>query len=161
MSYQDWLPASWSKHERDDEGPFGALRKQIDGLFDDFGNGFFAGQDAMTVRSNVSETDKDICITAELPGLTDKDVDVSVAGHQITIKGEKKSEVDEKKEKEGRQFHRIERSSGAFHRTMTLPFEIDPDMVKADVKNGVLTVTVPKPPELVEKTKKIKVTHSQ
>ena len=161
MSYQDWLPASWAKHKHDDEGPFGAFRKQVDDLFDDFGNGFFAGRDALTVRSNVSETDKEICITAELPGLTDKDVDVAVAGNQITIKGEKESELDEKGEEEGREFHRVERTSGAFRRMMTLPFEIDPDAVNADVKDGVLTVTIPKPVEMVEKTKKIKVTHSQ
>ena len=160
MSYQDWLPASWGKHKSQDKGPFVALRKQVDDLFDDFGNGFFAGRDALTVRSNISETDNEICITAELPGLTDKDVDVSVAGNQITIKGQKKSEVDEKGEEDGREFHRIERTSGAFRRMMTLPFEIDPDAVTADVKDGVLTVTIPKPPEVVEQTKKIKVTHS-
>jgi len=161
MSYQDWLPTSWTKHNIEENGPFVSLRKQVDDLFDDFGNGFFSGRDALTVRSNVSETDKDICITAELPGLTDKDVDVSVVGNQITIKGEKKSELDEKGEEEGREFHRIERTSGAFQRMMQLPFEIDPDAVKADVKDGVLTVTIPKPAEIVEKTKKIKVTHSQ
>lgn len=161
MSYQDWLPTSWAKNKHDDEGPFVALRKQVDDLFDDFGNGFFSERNALSVRSNVSETYKEICITAELPGLTDKDVDVSVVGNQITIKGEKKSEVDEKGGDEGREFHRVERISGAFHRMMTLPFEIDPDEVKADVKDGVLTVAIPKPPEMVEKTKKIKVTHSQ
>ena len=161
MSYQDWLPTSWAKNKHDDEGPLVALRKQVDDLFDDFGNGFFSERNALSVRSNVSETDKEICITAELPGLTDKDVDVSVVGNQITIKGEKKSEVDEKGEDEGREFHRVERTSGAFRRMMTLPFEIDPDKVEADVKDGVLTVTIPKPPEMVEKTKKIKVTHSQ
>lgn len=161
MSYQDWLPTSWAKPKPEEDRPFFALRKRVDDLFDDFGNGFFAGSDALKVRSNVSETEQEICITAELPGLTDKDVDVSVAGNQITIKGEKKSELDEKGEEEGRQFHRIERTSGAFQRMMQLPFEIDSDAVKADVKDGVLTVTIPKPPEMVEKVKKVKVTHSQ
>ncbi len=110
------------------------------------------------MRSNVSETDKEICITAELPGMDQKDIDISVAASRITIKGEKKSEKEEKKEEEGRQFHRIERSSGSFQRSISLPFYIDPDKVGAEFKNGVLTVTIAKPPEVAEKTKKIEVT---
>jgi len=58
------------------------VRRQVDDLIHDFGDGFFAGRDALPARSNVSETDKEICITAELPVLTDKDVIVSVTGNQ-------------------------------------------------------------------------------
>ena len=159
MSYQDWLPAAW-RHSSEDENPFHALRKQIDTMFEDFDNGFLDHSGAFAVRSNVSETDGEICITAELPGLTDKDVDVSVVGDQITIKGEKKSEKDEKTEKEGREFHRIERMSGAFRRSMKLPFDIEADEVDAKVKDGVLTVSIPKPPEVKAKTKKVEVKHA-
>lgn len=160
MSYQDWLPTSWTHHKEGPAAPLVSLREQVDSLFNDFDKNFFAQNNNFSVRSNVSETDKEICITAELPGLSEEDVDVSVVGNQITIKGEKKSEVDEKTEEEGRQFHRIERSSGSFQRVMSLPFEIDSASVKADVKQGVLTVKIPKPAEIIEKTKKIKVTQS-
>ncbi len=158
MPYQDWLPAAW-RHSPDEENPFHALRKRIDTMFEDFDKGFPDRSAALAVRSNVSETDSEICITAELPGLTDKDVEVSVAGDQIVIKGEKKSEKDEKTEEEGREFHRIERMSGSFHRSMRLPFEIDTDKVDAKVKDGVLTVTISKPPEAKAQTKKIEVKH--
>ena len=160
MSYQDFLPASWIRNRPGQEHPLAALRKEVDSLFDNFGSDLFSGESEVRIRSNVSETDKDFCITAELPGLTEADVDVSVTGDRIVIKGEKRSEKEEHKDEEGRQYHRIERTAGAFERVMTLPFNIDPDKVQAVVKDGVLTVTVPKPPEAVEKTKKIKVAHA-
>lgn len=159
MTYKNWLPAAW-RHASQDENPFSALRKQIDSMFDDFDGGFLDQKSDFAVRSNVSETDGEICITAELPGLTDKDVDVSVTGDLVTIKGEKKSEKEEKGEEEGREFHRVERMSGSFQRSLRLPFDIDADNVKADVKDGVLTVTIPKPPEIKAKTKKIDVKHA-
>ena len=158
MSYQDWLPAAW-KTSAVEETPFHTLRKQIDNMFEDFDNGFLDRSAAFSVRSNVSETEDEICVTAELPGLTEEDVEVSIAGDQITIQGDKKSEKDERKEEEGREFHRVERISGAFHRSMRLPFEIDADKVEATVKDGVLTVTVAKPAEITTKTQKIDVKH--
>ena len=161
MSYQDYLPTSWTKNRENHEHPLVALRKEMDSLFDNFGMGFSGGPQEVGVRSNVSETDKEYCVTAELPGLTDQDVDVSVVGDRIVIKGEKKSETEERSDEKGREFHRIERTSGSFQRTMTLPFEIDADTVKAVVKNGVLTVTIPKPAEVVENTKKIKVAYDK
>jgi len=161
MAYRDWLPKTWGGIAEDDESPFFPLRKQIDSLFDDFDKGLFSKADTFAVRTNVSETDEEVCITAELPGIEEKDVDVSVTGDRITIKGEKKSEKEEKGEEEGRQFHRVERSSGSFHRMTTLPFEIDPELVQANVKDGILTVTVPKPAEEQKKTKTIKVKHAK
>ena len=159
MSYQDWLPAAW-KTSAYEETPFRALRKQIDNMFEDFDNGFLDRDTAVSVRSNVSETESEICVTAELPGLTDKDVEVSIAGDHITIKGEKKSEKEEKKEEKGREFLRVERMSGSFQRSMRLPFEIDADKVDATVKDGVLTVTIAKPAEVAAKTRKVEVKHA-
>jgi HSP20 family protein len=161
MSYQDFLPTSWIRNKKGHENPLVALRKEVDSLFDDFGNGFFGGSNEFSLRSNVSETDKEFCVTAELPGLTDADVDVSVTGDRIIIKGEKKSEKDERGDEKGREYHRIERVSGSFQRVMTLPFTIDADKVEAVVKDGVLTVTIPKPPEAIENTKKVKVAQAK
>ncbi len=161
MTYRNWLPTSWLGDKDDDGNHFGALRKQIDTLFEDFDAGLPTRTASFAVRSNVSETDDAICITAELPGIEMDDIDVSVTGNRITVKGEKKSEKEEKGEEEGRQFHRVERSSGSFHRSMTLPFDINPDTVTADTKDGVLTVMVPKPPEAATQTKKIAITKSK
>lgn len=157
MSYQDYLPTSWTRTRQKDEHPLLSLRKEMDSLLDDFGNGFFDGSPDVKVHSNVSETDTEFRVTAELPGMTEADVDVSVSADRIVIKGEKKSEKEEHSDEQGREYHRVERSSGSFHRLVTLPFTIDADAVNAEVKNGVLTVTIPKPPEAVEETKKIEV----
>jgi HSP20 family protein len=86
------------------------------------------------------KTDKDIEITAELPGLEDKDVQVNVADNVLTIKGEKKAE----KEKE-KNYHTVERSYGSFYRAVTLPAGINADAIKATLANGVLKVVEPKP----------------
>lgn len=161
MAYQDWLPTSWLHHKDGEDAPLVTFRKQLDTLFEDFDRGFRARSDDFAVRSNISETDSEVCITAELPGLTDKDIDVSVVGNRITVKGEKQSETEEKKDDKGRQFHRIERMSGAFQRSVALPFEVDAQTVRADVKDGVLTVTVPKPAGATENTTKIKVARSE
>jgi HSP20 family protein len=88
----------------------------------------------------VSETDKEIRITAELPGVTEQDIDVSLDDDVLTIRGEKKFERKDDKEN----FHFVERSYGTFQRSLRLPFPVDPDQVQASFENGVLTVTVPK-----------------
>jgi HSP20 family protein len=97
---------------------------------------------------NVTETDKEIEITAELPGLQEKDVQVNVADNVLTIKGEKKAEKEEK----DTNYRLFERSYGSFSRTLDLPEGIDADAIKASISNGVLKVTVPKPaPKQVKK----------
>lgn len=156
MAHRSWLPSLWGEND-DARHPFGDLRKRIDRLFEDFDKGLPEVAGAFSVRSNVSETDKEVSITAELPGVERKDIEVSVTGNQVTIKGEKKSEKEEKKDDKGREFHRVERSSGSFRRLTTLPFDIDADTVKADFKDGVLTVTIPKPAEAVVAKKKIEI----
>ena len=89
---------------------------------------------------NVSETDKEIRITAELPGVTEQDIDISLDDDVLTIRGEKKFERKDDKEN----FHFVERSYGTFQRSLRLPFPVDPEQVQASFENGVLTVTVPK-----------------
>ncbi len=89
---------------------------------------------------DVSETGKEMLVKVELPGMEAKDIDVSVAGDVLTIKGERKQESEEKDEN----FHRIECSYGAFSRSVRLPAEGDPDKVDASYKKGVLKIKIPK-----------------
>jgi HSP20 family protein len=96
-----------------------------------------------TPRTDVKETPDGLTITAEIPGLEAKDVDVSLSGDLLTIKGEKKDEKEEKDE----YHHVVERSYGAFARTVRLPAPVAADKIKASFKNGVLTVTLPKTEE--------------
>jgi len=90
-----------------------------------------------------------VTLTAELPGVKEADIEVSLVGDQLSIKGEKRSEHDEKKDMEGRTLHRMERAYGAFQRTLTLPYQVDPAQVSAQFRDGVLTISVPKPPDAV------------
>lgn len=164
MPSENWLPSLWSdKGDRND--PFRALRKQMDDVFNSWAVGFpqaggFSGKQGFQPSIDVSETDKDITIVAELPGIEQKDIDVALVGNQLTIKGEKRSESTEKKDEKGRVYHRVERSYGAFQRSMTVPFELDPAKVDAKFKDGVLTVVLPKPPEVQKQAKKIEIKKS-
>jgi HSP20 family protein len=100
---------------------------------------------------DVKETKSDVIVKAELPEVSAKDVEITVDGNVLTIKGERKSE--EKKEEEG--YYYSERSYGSFMRSLTLPKEVDEAKTKASYKEGVLTITMPKKKE--EKAKQIKV----
>lgn len=149
-----------------DGDPFTALRRQMDDIFDQLMGGsalapMAAGNGGMAFapRIDVSETDKELKICADLPGLEDKDVEVKLAGNQLTIRGEKKAEHEEKDggEDKGRQFHRIERSYGMFQRTIVVPFDVDAEKVEASFRNGVLTVTLPKPEQMQQQARKIEV----
>lgn len=159
MTKRNWFPAFFDGERDDATDPFGAFPKQMEEMFEDFGKNLPMKSGGLSVRSNVSETEKEVCIAAELPGISMEDVDVSIDGNRISVSGEKVSE-EKKKEDAGRRFRRVERMSGSFRPDMTMPFEIDPDGVKANAKDGVLTVTIPKPPEQVAKAKKIKIESS-
>jgi HSP20 family protein len=100
---------------------------------------------------NVSETDGEINVKAELPGLDADDIDVHVSGDLLTLRGEKKEE----KKKEEENYYSREIYSGSFQRTVRLPAEVKGDDVEANFKNGVLTVNLPK--SEVGKSKKIKI----
>jgi HSP20 family protein len=159
MSKPYWLPALARNRGVD---PFHALRKQFDDLFDAWtGNAGdlapLTGSGVFAPRIDVSETDKELAITAELPGLEEKDVEVKLSGDQLTIKGEKRSETEDEKDEKGRYYHRIERTYGAFQRSLTLPFEAEASKVVATFKNGVLTVTLPKPADVQKASRTIEV----
>lgn len=102
---------------------------------------------------DVSENEKEIRISAELPGIESKDVDVDIADNFITIRGEKRDE--RKEEKEG--YYRRERSYGSFQRSVALPEYADTEKAEADMKNGVLTITVPKKQEAQKQSRKLEI----
>lgn len=135
---------------------FEALQREVDRVFSDFGqvsSWFQRGRDDFDPTIDISETDNDLQVTAELPGVDDKDVEVTLVGNTLTIKGEKHAEKD----REEKDYHVVERSFGSFQRILPLGFEADPDAVDAKFAKGALTVIVPKPAEQVRKTKKITV----
>jgi len=141
---------------------FLSLQQEIDRLFDDFGrglpglasfnrNGPSVNSD-LVPRMDIAETDQAIELTAELPGMQEKDVEVTLKDNVLTIRGEKKAERDEKK----KDYHLVERRYGSFSRRMELPAGIDAANVEAKFANGVLTVTVPKVAPSVAKKIEVK-----
>ncbi len=142
-------------------GPLVSLQSDINSVFDRFWRGFerpFAGW--LTERGglaepsvDMAETDSGVEITAELPGMDEKDIEVSVSDDVLTIKGEKRQEREEKK----KGYYLSERSYGSFYRAIGLPADIDGGKATAQFKNGVLTVTAPRTAEAAAKVKKIDV----
>jgi HSP20 family protein len=138
--------------DRQAENPLVSLQQEIDRLFDGFARnvtGRVAG--TLTPRMDMSETDKEIEITAELPGLEEKDVQLNVADNILTIRGEKKNQREEKE----KDYHLLERNYGSFTRSVELPAGVDLNSIRAVISKGVLKVTVPKPAP--SQTKKIEV----
>jgi HSP20 family protein len=161
MTLRDLVP--WNNGSRDvtvqrNEGgnPFLALHREVNRLFDDAFRSFDLGpfgSPAMIGWPSVelNETDKEVKVIAELPGLEQKDVEVELADGMLTISGEKKSETEDK----GRLFS--ERYYGRFERRIPVD-DVDQDKVAASFKNGVLTVTLPKSPAAKQKVKRIAIT---
>ena len=130
------------------------MDRVFEGFFGDFGLAENGKQRLALVPSvDVAETDKAFEITADLPGVEEKDVEVTVSDGLLTMKGEKKTET----EQTDKNYHRAERSYGAFTRSISLPAEIDEAKIAACFKNGVLTVTLPKKPDAKARFKRIDV----
>jgi HSP20 family protein len=144
---------------RETENPFTLLRQDIETLFDDFLREFdieplwTRRPGSFSPRVDVTENDKEIKVSAELPGIDEKDIEVSLSKDSLTIKGEKKEEKEDK----GKDYYRMERSYGSFSRTIPLPVEVDTDKAEAVYKKGILTVKIPKSPKALEEKKKITV----
>ena len=144
---------------REEEVPLFSLQREVNRLFDDFFRGFDLRPLRMTgepwggfsPKMDLEETEKEYRITAELPGMEEKDVEILLTGNSISLKGEKKEEKEEK----GKSFYHVERSYGSFQRTVPLPDGIDLKRVDADFKNGVLTVKLPKTAEAKRSGKKV------
>jgi len=141
MSTKSWLPP-WGDRSRDVEH-FRSFKTQVDSLFEDWFGRSMGG--TLAPRVDITEDNRMITVTAELPGVSEKDIDIALRDDQLTIKGEKRSEHEENKESEGHVLHRTERSYGAFQRTLTLPYRVEPEQIAATFKEGVLRITIPKP----------------
>ena len=150
--------------------PFETLRREVDRLFDDFGAEFWRSPFRRSLSSmepmfqrefqagpapavDIVEKDNAYEVTADLPGFDEKNIEVKLQNGSLSIKGERKSEKEEKK----RDYHLTEREFGSFERRFTLPEGVDADKIEANLKKGVLTVTLPKKPEAQKPAKKIDV----
>jgi HSP20 family protein len=101
-------------------------------------DGWFFGPGIPTL--DVSETDKSVEVKVDLPGIKPKEIDIRLSGNVLTVSGERKEEQEEK----GKTYHRIERRSGSFSRSVSLPCTVQEDEVAAEYRDGVLTITLPK-----------------
>jgi HSP20 family protein len=163
MPIADLAPWRWGERKlpirREEEGdPFFALQRRMGRLFDDFASSFELAPfgeifGAFSPRLDLSETEQELKVSAELPGLDEKNVEVSLTKNTLTISGEKKEEKEDK----GQNFYRMERSYGSFKRTIPLPCEVEGDKVEATFNKGILTITLPKTEEARKHIKKITV----
>jgi HSP20 family protein len=144
MTLKSLIPVNRDQGVARGGNSFASLQREIDRLFEDFTRGFSVfgnGKINLLPNMDVTETDNEIEITVELPGLEEKDVQINVADNVLTVRGEKKAEKEEKDKN-----HRlIERSYGSFERTLELPNGVNADAIKANIAKGILKVTVPKP----------------
>lgn len=169
MAFRDLIP--WSRQEnrlpvpvdaeRDrSDHPLISLHREVNRLFDDVFRGFGGSTAGAFDRIagwpsvELGETDAEIRVTAELPGLDEKDVEITVEDSMLTLRGEKRSEVEDK----DRGYS--ERSYGRFERRIGLPKTIERDKANATFRNGVLTVTLPKTAAANENVRRIPVNTS-
>ena len=159
MTLRDLAPWKWSRKTPSPvEGqmnPLSMLQRQMNSLMEDFMSGFGfqpLGSKGFTPRINVAEDRENIFVAAELPGLSQDDVEVTLTREALTIRGEKKEEYEEK---DGKSSHYAERSYGYFERVIPLNCEVNEDRVDAEFKNGVLKIKLGKSAAAQEKSKKI------
>lgn len=130
------------------------LQNRMNALFRDMGG----DNDPLTTASfvppvDIYEDDKKVVLKLEVPGIDEKDLDVRMENHTLTVKGERKLETEEKEEN----FHRVERRYGSFFRAFTLPTTVDAEHIKANYRNGILRLELAKKPEAQPKQIKVDV----
>jgi HSP20 family protein len=162
LSMRELIP--WTRgrdvpSERVIEHPLVMFQREVDRLFEEFRRGFdfptlTRGERTggyLAPRIDISEKDDEIIVWAELPGLEEKDVDITLTDNVLLIRGEKKQEKEERE----RSYTYTERSYGSFERRIPIDAEVLSDKVSAVFKNGVLTVTLPKSPEARKHVRRI------
>ena len=131
------------------------LREKMNRMFEDAFTG--KGEDKELAPSSwapavdIYETENEIVLTAEVPGIEEKDIEIKIEDNTLTLRGERMFTKEAKEEN----YHRLERSYGAFYRAFTLPNSVDPENIHAENENGILRVTMPKKLELKPRTVKI------
>lgn len=160
MALRELIP--WKRKELfagKEANPFDSLQREMTRVFDRFSHRL--GQEELAKREewwgsafpavDIAETDKEILVTAEIPGLDEKDLDISLRGNHLYLRGEKKAEKEEK----GEYYYHKESSYGTFQRVISLPVEVDEDNIEATYKKGVLKIKLPKSAEALKAKKKI------
>lgn len=167
MSLRSLLPIGRESSPRmlADADLVSTLHRDLDRFFDDMLTGLpLAGRSlwgdgkrswTMMPRIDLHESEEGLDVSAELPGVEEKDVEIELTDDALILKGEKKAETDETDAAKG--WHRVERSYGSFLRTVPLPFTVDADKVDATFAKGVLKVHLPRSAEARDKTRKIPV----
>jgi HSP20 family protein len=122
----------------------GVLQERMNRIFEDTGRGW-RGDEATSTTSwspavDIYETESEIVVKAELPGVDKKDISLNLEKNVLTLRGERKFEKETKQEN----YHRIERSYGSFSRSFTIPASVDEERIRADYKDGILDIALPK-----------------
>lgn len=177
MVWKDIIP--WGRksdetqvqEERNEMETFDSLHREINRVFDSFWNDFRGfptygsllnrvdrglGQSwtrSFSPKFNINETEKDISIDVELPGLSENEVNVDLEDGVLTISGEKKFQKEDKKDN----YHLVEHSYGSFRRSVRLPEGIKEDAIEAKMKNGVMQIHIPKEESAIKKSKRIEI----
>ena len=151
-----YLPSLFGRGEE----TLGSLFRDVEKVFDEFSrrSPFTVGADTSAFagpKIDMAETKDAIDVTAELPGVEEKDIELTLSEGLLTIRGEKKSERNEQDAKKN--WYAVERSYGSFSRSIALPFEPTSDKVEAKFDKGILRVHLPKPPEAASKQQKIEI----
>ena len=132
-----------------------SLQDEMNRIFDEFW-GRRKGLELekfITPCVDMEETDKEIVVRAEMPGIDPKEINLSISGNNLVIKGERKQEKEERK----KNYHIMECSYGSFYRSIPLPVDVDESKISAEYKKGILTVTLPKSEKVLPKQIKIEV----
>jgi HSP20 family protein len=141
-------------------GPFHSFRTEMDRLFDNFFGGLpaltnlrhsFPAGEGLTPAWDVKETEKELVVKADLPGIDEKDIQLTIQDGVLTLRGEKKSERKDERDN----YYVMERSYGSFQRSIRLPETVNDEKAEARFDKGVLTITLPKRPEMVKAQKRI------
>jgi HSP20 family protein len=160
MALKDLIPWKRRQNDQTESGmdyPLHRFHWNINRILDDimgsWSNDSLPGDGFISPRIDLSETKKNLTITADMPGMDEDNIDVSLENNFLVIRGQKKTE----KEDQGQHYYHMERSYGSFYRTISLPCEVDESKVKADYKKGVLTIHLPKPKDERRQSRKIEV----
>ncbi len=170
MTLKDMVPWRWGglRHWDEETRPFESflremdtLHKEMDRLFEDFWKGsgshtFMTSplhRGELTPRVDETEDEKAFHVKVELPGMDQEDVEVTLSGGVLTIRGEKKREEEEK----GKDYYRSERTFGSFRRSLPIPVDVDDGKIEAKFEKGILYIELPKTEEAQEKVKHISI----